>query len=85
MGQGDWQGRANVSPAMLRLALSYELQAKVHGGLSRVAQQQLAQHVAAKTRTRAAAPGSRLVREWQSRVHIVTIGENGAVEWNGRT
>ena len=26
----------------------------------------------------------RLVREWQGKVHIVTIGENGEVEWNGK-
>ena len=73
-----------VSPAMLRLALGYELQAKVHGGLSRTAQQQLAQHAAAKTTTRAAPPGSRLVREWHGTVHIVTIAEAGTVQWNGR-
>jgi hypothetical protein len=73
-----------VSPAMLRLALGYELQAKVLGGLPRAAQQQLTQHAAGKIRTRAAAPGSRLVREHNGTVHIVTIGENGTIEWHGR-
>ena len=74
-----------VSPAMLRLALGYELQVKALGGLSRVAQQRFAQLAAARTTTRAKAPGSRLVREWHGAVHIVTIAENGATEWNGRT
>ncbi len=74
-----------VSPAMLRLALAYELQAKVLGGLSRAAQQRLDQAAAAKTQTRSASPGMRLVREWQGNVHIVTIGETGEVEWNGQT
>lgn len=52
-----------VSPKLLRLALGYELQAKALGGLSRVTQQKLAQLAAAKTRTSAAQPGMRLVRE----------------------
>lgn len=72
-----------LSPAMLRLALAYELQANMLGGLSRAAQQRLDQAAAAKTQTRSASPGMRLVREWQGKVHIVTIGENGEVEWNG--
>jgi hypothetical protein len=73
-----------LSPAMLRLALAYELQARVLGGLSRVSQQRLDQAAAAKTRTRSAAPGMRLVREWHGKVHIVTVGEHGAIEWNGK-
>lgn len=73
-----------LSPAMLRLALAYELQAKVLGGLSRAAKQRLDQAAAAKTQTCSASPGMRLVREWQGKVHIVTIGENGEVEWNGQ-
>lgn len=73
-----------LSPAMLRRALAYELQAKVLGGLSRAAQQRLDQAADAKTQTRSASPGMRLVREWQDKVHIVTIGENGEVEWNGQ-
>jgi hypothetical protein len=74
-----------ISPAMLRLALAYELQVQALGGLSRTAQQRLDQAAAAKTQTRNTAPGMRLVREWQGKVHIVTIGENGEVEWNERT
>src|SRR5687768_12213097 len=72
-----------ISPTMLRLALAYELQAKVLGGLSRASQQRLNQAAAAKTRTRSTAPGMRLVREHNGQVHIVTIGETGEVEWNG--
>ena len=74
-----------VSPAMLRLALAYELQAKAFGGLSRASQQRLDQAAAAKSQTRSASPGMRLVREHNGQVHIVTIGETGEVEWNGRT
>lgn len=73
-----------LSPAMLRRALAYEVQAKALGGLSRAAQQRLDQTAAAKTQTRSASPGMRRVREWQGKVHIVTIGEAGEVEWNGK-
>ena len=73
-----------VSPAMLRLALGYELQAKALGGLSRTSQQRLAQLASAKTQTRSTTPGMRLVREWHGTVHIVMVGEDGAIRWNER-
>jgi hypothetical protein len=73
-----------VSPTLLRLALGYELQARGLGGLSRPTQQRLAQLAAAKTQTRNAMPGMRLVREWHGTVHIVTVGEDGAIRWNER-
>ena len=73
-----------VSPKLLRLALAWELQAKVHGGLSRKASQKLAQLAAAKSTTRDTQPGMRLVREWNGRLHIVTIGEDRVVRWNER-
>ena len=73
-----------LSPTMLRLALGCELQARTLGGLSRAAQQRLDQAAMAKTQTRSATPGMRLVRDWQGKVHIVTIGESGEVEWNGK-
>lgn len=74
-----------VSPSLLRLALAYELQAKVHGGLTRRTQQRLAQLAAAKTRTRDVQPGMRLVREWNGTVHIVTVDEAKRIHWNGKT
>ena len=74
-----------VSPKLLRLALAWELQAAVHGGLPRRTQQRLEQIAAGKTRTREVRPGMRLVREWNGVLHVVTIGEDGAVHWNERT
>jgi hypothetical protein len=73
-----------VSPAMLRLALAYELQAKAHGGLSRATQRTLAQLACAKTRTSPALPGMRLVREWNGVVHVVTVADDGVVRWSDR-
>ncbi|QGN54239.1 DUF2924 domain-containing protein [Novosphingobium sp. Gsoil 351] len=74
-----------LSSAMLRLALGYELQCRACGGLTRQTRQRLDQLAAARTETRSTVPGMRLVREHNGQVHIVTIGEDGAVEWNGRT
>ena len=73
-----------VSPSLLRLALAWELQAKANGGLSRRTRQRLDQLVEAKTETRMARPGMRLVREWNGTLHIVTIGEDNVVRWNDR-
>jgi hypothetical protein len=74
-----------VSPSLLRLALAYELQAKIHGGLSRRTQQRLAQLTAAKTRTSDVQAGMRLVREWNGTIHVVTVDEAQLIHWNGKT
>ena len=73
-----------VSEAMLRLAMAYEVQAKALGGLSRKTRQRLDQIAAAKTRTKEARPGMRLVREFGGKVYMVTIGDDGQIEWNDR-
>jgi hypothetical protein len=73
-----------VSPAMLRLALGYELQCKAYGGMSRVTQQKLGQLARAKTVSAPAQSGMRLVRAWQGKTHVVMIGEDGIIRWNER-
>lgn len=73
-----------VSPGMLRLALAWELQAKALGGYSSRTRQRLDQLSRGKTSTRRTQPGMRLVREWQGSVHVVTIGEDHVIRWNGR-
>jgi hypothetical protein len=73
-----------VSPSLLRLALAWEIQAKAHGGLSRRTQQLLDQLARAKTRTEPARAGMRLVREWNGTAHVVVIGEDDVIRWNGR-
>lgn len=69
----------NVSPAMLRLAFAYEMQAKALGGLSRKSTQRLQQAATGKTRTSDVRPGMRLAREFGGTVHVVTIGEGGEI------
>jgi len=73
-----------VGTGMLRLALAWEIQARALGGLPRAATQALDQLARGKTRTRAAPPGTRLVREWAGRVHVVTVGEDEVIRWDGR-
>ena len=74
-----------ISPAMLRLALGFEMQARAQGGHSRRTTRKLDQMRAGKSETREARPGMRLVREWNGTLHVVTIGEDGAIQWNERS
>jgi len=75
---------SRVSAGLLRLAIAWELQAREFGGLSRQTQQLLGQHERGKTKTRTAEPGMRLVRAWNGRTHVVTIGEDKVIRWNER-
>jgi hypothetical protein len=73
-----------VSPKMLRLALAWELQARAYGGLPRSTTRLLDQLGRGTTKTAPARPGMRLVREWQGRVHVVTVGEDQIIRWDDR-
>lgn len=74
-----------VSANLLRLALAWELQASVHGGLSRRTQQTLEQLARGTTQTRATQPGMRLMREWNGTLHVVTVDDDGTVRWKEQT
>jgi hypothetical protein len=73
-----------VGTAMLRLALAWEIQARAHGGLARSTSQILDQLARGRSRTEASRAGMRLVREWQGRVHVVEVGEDTVIRWDGR-
>ena len=73
-----------VSPKMLRLALAWEIQASVHGGLPRTTTQAIDQLARGATRTQSARAGMRLVREWGGRVHVVIVGDDAVIRWDGR-
>jgi hypothetical protein len=66
------------------VALAWELQAAVHGGLSRTARQDLTQRAGGHHMPIRLAPGTRLAREWNGVLHSVTIDEDGTVHWDGR-
>jgi len=74
-----------VSAGLLRYAIAYELQVKVHGGLSRQSRQRLDQLAGGVTQTRDVQPGMRLMREWNGTLHVVTVDEDGSITWNGKT
>ena len=63
-----------IRPRLLRLALAWELQAKAYGGHSRETTRLLDQLERGLTKTVRVKPGMRLVREWQGRAHVVTVG-----------
>lgn len=72
-----------VSARLLRLALAWELQASIYGGLSRRSAQRLDQlaeqaGVASKVKTR-------LVREWKGVLHTVIIDHDGAIHYEGKS
>ena len=78
-----------VSAGLLRLALAYELL----GGLSSASEKVLASYAPGKLGRNAAKPmrqlpsvrpGMRLVRVWNDTAHVVTVGDAGEIEWNGR-
>ena len=73
-----------ISPSLMRLALAWEIQARASVGLARTTSQTLDQLGRGQTRTQAATPGMRLVREWQGRVHVVTVGEDQVIRWDER-
>lgn len=73
-----------ISPKMMRLALAWEIQARAFGGLSRETFRKFDQLARGNTRTTPAQPGMRLVREWNGKVHIVTIGDDRIIRWDGR-
>lgn len=73
-----------LSPALLRLALAWEIQAAASGGLSRLTRQRLEQHARGLARTSPAKAGMRLVREWHGQAHIVIVGDDNVIRWDGR-
>jgi hypothetical protein len=73
-----------ISLNLMRLALAWEIQAKALGGLSRATQHKLDQIAGGKTRTASPTAGTRLVREWGGKAHVVTIDEHKLIRWNDR-
>ncbi len=73
-----------ISPALLRLALAWEMQACATGGPSRATTRTLDQLARGATRTTPTRPGLRLLRAWEGKVHVVTTDEDGTVHWDGR-
>jgi len=80
-----------ISRDLLIRAIAWGVQEKAHGGLSKAAQRQLARHaeeirssgslsMAAVSKYK---PGTKLIREWQGKVHEVIVLDEGYV-WAGK-
>jgi Protein of unknown function (DUF2924) len=95
--RGEWR-RLHRMPPPMRLSrdllirgITYKLQERAYGGLSKATARKLAQAAADKLSRGAAKPtqpislrpGTRLAREWRGVTHIVLI-HAGGIEWRGQ-
>ena len=72
-----------VGASLLRLALAHHLQSKVIGGVTKNIERRL-QDIAGGTAAVRTNPGTRFVREWRGKVHVVTMSDDGRYRWNDR-
>ena len=72
-----------VSAGLLRLALAHHLQSKVLGGVTRATERRLRDSVAGRSVATPQA-GTRLVREWRGKVHVVSVTDDGRYRWTGQ-
>lgn len=72
-----------VSAGLLRLALAHHLQSKAIGGVTKAMERKL-QEIADGHAAARAMPGTRFVREWRGKVHVVTMTEDGQYRWKDR-
>ena len=87
----EWRRHYRASPPrrlsrdLLIRGIAYKLQEKTHGGLSKAMRRRLRTLAKAFSETGRIVPvngtkirlGTRLVREWQGRTHVVTATESG--------
>ena len=81
----------DLSSSLLARGIAYRLQERVHGGLSRSTEKQLANVARRLARTGSVddpntvslKPGTRLVRSWNGTIYKVLVGDDG-FEFDGR-
>ena len=73
----------NVSAGLLRLALAHHLQSQVMGGVTKAMVRKL-QEIADGSAAQLVTPGTRFVREWRGKVHVVTASDDGRYRWHDR-
>ena len=75
---------ADVSPALMRKALAWEIQAKAFGGHSAKTLRALKAVAKGRTVPKTTSAGTRLVREWNGATYEVEVLESG-YRWRGET
>ena len=73
----------NVSAGLLRLALAHHFQSKVMGGVTKAMERKL-QEIGDGSAAERVTPGTRFVREWRGKVHVVTVSDEGRYRWQNR-
>jgi hypothetical protein len=78
-----------ISKPMLRRILAFELQARLHGGLSKAVHRQVTPSVAGtvtpeRPKAERLKPGGRFIREWAGTSHVVDVTLEG-YRWKNRT
>lgn len=73
----------NVSTGLLRLAVAHHLQSKVLGGVTKAMERKLQEIADGHAAVRVTA-GTRFVREWRGKVHLVTMTDDGRYRWQDK-
>ena len=74
----------HISRALLIQIIAFELQTKLYGGYSKRLNQRLARAGLRDVMRPAFKPGSRFVREYRGKTHVVEVGEDGCFAWNAQ-
>ena len=72
----------HISRALLIQIIAFELQSKHHSGFSKRLSQRLNRAGMRDVMRPAFKPGSRFVREYLGKTHVVEVGEDGCFAWN---
>ena len=74
----------HISRALLIQIIAFELQSKHHSGFSKRLSQRLNRAGMRDVMRPAFKPGSRFVREYRGKTHVVEVGEDGCFAWNAQ-
>ena len=74
----------HISRALLIQILAFELQTKLYGGFTKKLSLRLTRAGLRDVMRPAFKPGSRFVREYRGKTHVVEVGEDGCFAWNAQ-
>jgi len=74
----------HISRALLIQILAFELQTKLYGGFTKRLSLRLTRASRRDVMRPAFKPGSRFVREYRGKTHVVEVAEDGCFAWNAQ-